>query len=180
MRIQASESLLVVVDIQERLFPYIAENERMLAKCQMLIKGLKILGIPMEFTEHYPRGLGKTVPAISEAMGDSKAIEKTSFSCYGESKFVMSVEEHYRKFIILCGLESHVNIMQTSIDVIEAGHTAVVVTDAISSRHLYDKQIAVKRMEKEGVVLTTVESLLSELLKDSSDDRFRAIAKLVR
>ncbi|HAS35696.1 MAG TPA: hydrolase [Flavobacteriales bacterium] len=180
MRIDRSDSLFVVVDVQARLFPHIAENEKLLQKSLTLIEGMKTLGVKTVATEQYVKGLGETLPDIQQVLGNSKRIEKMSFSCCGEADFVLEMEEHYRKNVILCGIETHVCVLQTAIDLQAAGHQAVVVVDAVSSRNLEDKELALRRMEKEGVILASVESILLELCKVSGTDEFRAISKLIK
>ena len=180
MRIEKSDSLFVVVDIQEQLYPHIAENEAMSNKAVTLIKGMQALDVKTVATEQYRKGLGATIPKIQEALGDVEYIEKMSFSCCGEANFMIEIEEHYRRNIILCGIETHVCVLQTAIDLQAAGHQAIVVTDAVSSRSLQDKEIALRRMEQEGVRLATVESILFELCKVSGTDQFKAISQLVK
>jgi len=180
MRIKLDDSCLVVVDIQEKLYPHISEHFQMMRKCRTLIKGAFELGLRTIVTEQYVKGLGHTIEEISELWDNFQSIEKMSFSCCGEAEFMMKIEEHYTRNIILCGIESHVCVLQTAIDLQEAGHQAIVVVDAVSSRNDDDKMIALERMKQEGVRLATVESILFELAKVSGTDQFKAISKLVK
>ncbi|MBD77835.1 MAG: hydrolase [Crocinitomicaceae bacterium] len=180
MRILKENCSFVVVDIQDRLFPHIHQNEILTQKCSTLIKGMKILEIPTIVTVQYKKGLGDTVPAIQEALGDHKALEKMTFSCCGLGEFNMRIEEHYKENIILSGIESHVCVLQTALDLVESGHRPVVVVDAVSSRNPLDKEIALKRMAQEGIRLTTVEAILFELCKTSDSKSFKAISQLVK
>lgn len=180
MRIQKSDSAFVVIDIQEKLFPHIHENENVAEKCKTLIEGMRILGLPIIVTEQYVKGLGATIPSIQEALGTYEPIEKMSFSCCGIGDFNIKIEEHYKENIIICGIESHVCVLQTALDLVEAGHRPVVVVDAISSRNPLDKEIALVRMQEEGIRLTTVESILFELCKTSGTDEFKKISRLVK
>jgi nicotinamidase-related amidase len=180
MRILKEDTKLVVVDLQERLFPHINNNAQLLQKCKTLIEGIRLLNIPIIITEQYVKGLGKTIQPIAESLGEFRSIEKMSFSCMGEPNFNLKIEEHYIKNILLCGIESHVCVLQTALDLVEAGHKPIVVADAISSRNPYDKEIALQRFASEGIRVTTVESILFELCKVSGTDQFKAISKLVK
>ena len=180
MRIISEESILVVVDIQERLYPHMDKKDELTKKCLTLISGCKALNVPVVVTEQYTKGLGFTIDPINECLGESKHIEKMTFSCCGESNFMLKIEEHYKENIILCGIESHVCVLQTAIDLVKTGHQPVVVADAVSSRNPYDKEIALRRMEKEGVIITTVEAILFEMCRTSGTDSFKAISRLVK
>jgi nicotinamidase-related amidase len=180
MRILKEDTKLVVIDLQERLFPHINNNGQLLQKCRTLIEGIKLLNIPIIITEQYVKGLGKTLEPISESLGEFDPIEKMTFSCTGEPNFNLKIEEHFIKNVLLCGIESHVCVLQTAIDLLEAGHTPIVVADAISSRNPYDKEIALQRFATEGIRVTTVESILFELCKVSGNEQFKAISKLVK
>ncbi|MAZ36660.1 hydrolase [Salibacteraceae bacterium] len=180
MRILKEHTKLVVIDIQEKLFPLIDNNEQLLKKCQTLIEGIKLLSVPTIVTEQYVKGLGKTIEPIAESLGQFEPIEKMTFSCMGEPNFNLKIEEHFIKNVLLCGIESHVCILQTAIDLLDAGHTPIVVADAVSSRNPYDKEIALQRFASEGIRVTTVESILFELCKISGTEQFKAISKLVK
>lgn len=178
MRILAEESICLIVDYQEKILPVIAEKERLIDTSVKLLKGLKILEIPMVMTAQYSKGLGLNIPEICEAAGIDDFIEKNSFS----SASVKEVQDAIRgkKNVIICGIESHVCVLQTVIDLIELGYQPVLVEDCISSRNLHDKEIAVMRAREEGAIITTYESLLFELTKISGTEQFKKISKLVK
>lgn len=180
MRIQKEHSALVVVDIQEKLFPHISEHENLLKQCSTLIKGFQALQLPIVVTEQYVKGLGSTIAPIQEALETYKPIEKMTFSCCGEPNFNIKIEEHYRENIILCGIESHVCVLQTALDLQQAGHRPIVVADAVSSRNPYDKAIAMQRLATEGIRVSTVESILFELCQTSGTAVFKEISRLVK
>ncbi|MGB0403979.1 MAG: hydrolase [Salibacteraceae bacterium] len=180
MRINKEQCALVVIDIQEKLFPHINSHNEVARKAAILIEGIQALKVPVVVTEQYVKGLGSTIDMISDVIGDNEPIEKTSFSCCGEGLFNIKIEEHYKENIILCGIETHVCVLQTALDLKEAGHNPIVVVDAVGSRNNIDKEIALKRMETEGIRLTTVESILFELCKISGTDTFKTISKLVK
>ena len=180
MRIQKDDSAFVIIDIQDRLFPHINDNEKVAEKCATLIEGMQILGVPIIVTEQYVKGLGQTIPKIQSVLENYDPIEKMTFSCCGTGAFNIKIEEHYKENIIICGIESHVCVLQTALDLVEAGHRPIVVVDAISSRSPLDKEVALKRMQEEGIRLTTVESILFELCKTSGTEEFKKVSSLVK
>ncbi len=155
-------------------------KDEMLRKCLILVEGLKVLNVPLFLTEQYPRGLGHTLEAISDAIGPLAAIEKATFSCCDEPEYLKSLEESGRKTLIVCGIEAHVCVLQTVVDLVASGYTPVVVEDCISSRNPEDKQVAIHRMRAEGAKITTCESILFELTRVSGTDEFKAISRLVK
>jgi nicotinamidase-related amidase len=180
MRILKEHTLGLVIDIQERLLPHIAENEELLEKTGVLLEGLKILDVPIVITEQYRKGLGPTLATIQDRIQDFKAHEKMTFSCCDDNDFSEELEKQGRKNIIICGIESHVCILQTTVDLLEKGYQPVVIADCISSRKLSDKSIALDRMKQEGAIISSCESILFELARVSGTDTFKAISKLVK
>ncbi|MDP1621734.1 MAG: hydrolase [Bacteroidales bacterium] len=180
MRILKDKAIAVIIDVQERIFPVMYDHEKLLKNIPLLIEGLKIIGIPLIVTEQYVKGLGPTIPEIAEKIGDMERIEKASFSCCGEPGFMMDIASSGRDYVIIAGIESHVCVLQTVIDLQQSGYHPVVVEDCISSRKPNDKLMAIERMRKEGVIITTYEAILFELLRHSGGDTFRAISKLVK
>lgn len=178
MRILAEESICLIIDYQEKILPSIAEKENLVETSIKLLKGLRILEIPMVMTAQYSKGLGLNIPEICEAAGTNEFIEKNSFSSASVKEVQDAIEG--KKNVIICGIESHVCVLQTVIDLIELGYQPVLVEDCISSRRLHDKEVAVMRARDEGAVITTYESLLFELTKAAGTDRFRQISKLVK
>ena len=180
MRILKHEAAAVVIDIQERLLPYIDEGEIILQNCLKLIDGLQTLSIPVIITQQYTKGLGNTVPSVIQKFPDFKYIEKTSFSCYDEKDFVEKVSALEKPNIILCGIEAHVCVLQTCIDLLLAGYIPVIVEDCVSSRKLNDKYVAIERMRQEGARITTLESLLFELTRKAGSEVFKGISRIVK
>jgi nicotinamidase-related amidase len=180
MRILKENSAGLIIDIQEKLFPFIFENEQLTRNTQILIEGLKVLDVPLIVTQQYTKGLGETITPVAESLGDFKYLEKTAFSCCDDNGFNIELAETNRKFIIITGIETHVCVLQTTIDLLEKNFIPVVVEDCVSSRRLNDKNFAIERMRREGAVITTYESILFELLRYSGTDQFKAISKLVK
>jgi hypothetical protein len=180
MRITRQDSIGLVIDIQERLLPHIYEYEALLKRTNVLIQGLKILDIPLKITEQYPKGLGPTVDSISTLISDFSPNEKMTFSCCDSSEFARELEKSSRKNIIICGIEAHVCVLQTCIDLLQTGYQPVVIADAISSRNNDDKKIAIHRMRQEGAIISTTESILFELVRISGTSEFKEISRLVK
>jgi nicotinamidase-related amidase len=170
----------LVIDIQEKLFPHIDNHDSLQTNCKILLSGLNVLGIPVVVTEQYSKGLGSTIKKLSNLITDFDPIEKLSFSCCGEKKFLEAVHEYGKRNIIICGIETHVCVLQTVIDLIERGYHPVIIEDCVSSRKPKDRETALKRMAREGVIITTYESILFELCEVARTDQFKQISKLVK
>ena len=134
----------------------------------------------MILTKQYTKGLGETIEPIKKAADHQKHIEKTAFSCCDEPMFNEVLAVTARKYVIVAGIEAHVCVMQTVVDLIERGYVPVLAEDCVGSRKLNDKAIAIERMRQEGAVVTTYESILFELLQYSGTDTFKQISKLVK
>ncbi|MDZ4744813.1 MAG: isochorismatase family protein [bacterium] len=180
MRLEIGKSIALVVDIQERLFPLIHNNEALAVRCAMLIRGLRILDVPLVVTEQYSKGLGKTIAPISEAVADATRIEKITFSCCGADEVEARILAMARHQVIVFGIEAHVCVLQTVLDLRQQGQAAIVVEDCISSRRENDKRIAIERMRDVGAIITTAESLLFELMQRADIATFKEISNLVK
>jgi len=180
MRILREESVLLLVDLQEKLFPHIAEKEDLLKKTAILIQGIKTLNIPRIVTEQYPKGLGKTIPEIGVLAKDVTPLEKISFSCMDDQNIRRQLKSLGRRYVILAGIEAHVCILQTAVDLNQQGYTPVIVTDCISSRNIQSKETALQRFMQEGIILSSAESILFELLRYAGSEEFKNISRLVK
>ncbi|NIV72833.1 isochorismatase family protein [Candidatus Saccharibacteria bacterium] len=180
MRIPKDDSVAVVVDVQERMFPHIRDKERIAQNMVKMIKGLQILEVPILVTQQYTKGLGETIPEIAEALGDFTPLEKLAFSCIGDSDFTERLIDLKKNRVILMGVEAHVCILQTALDLLTKAFRPIVVEDCVSSRKLNDMQIAVERMRNEGTIITTCESILLELCVVAGTDQFKAISRLIK
>ena len=176
MRIEQEYTAAIVVDYQEKLVPVMHEKDKLLQNSCILLEGLKILDVPMVVTQQYTKGLGMTVEEITEAAGTSEYIDKISFTAFDCLKDKLSS----KKYVIVCGIEAHICVLQTVIDLKAAGFVPVLVADCISSRKESDKQVAIERARQEGAIVTTYESLLFELLKVAGTETSKKIQKLIR
>ncbi len=180
MRISKEESVAVIVDVQERLFPHIHNNQQLEKNIKILIEGLKLLKMPVLLTEQYKKGLGDTIPAVRESLDEVIPVEKISFSCCDESRFLAELNRTGKKFVILAGIEAHVCILQTVLDLVENGYMPVLVEDCISSRKKNDKDIAIERARQEGAIITSYESILLELCRVAGTETFKKISGLIK
>jgi len=180
MRINKKHTVGLIIDIQERLFPHIHRNEKIAANTRILIEGLKALEIPLLVTQQYTKGLGETIPGITEVLPDQQRIEKISFSCCDEPAFMKELNQLDKEYVIVTGIEAHVCVLQTTLDLIENGFVPVVVEDCVSSRKKRDHRVAIDRMRKEGIIITTCESILFELCRYAGTETFKQISMLVK
>ena len=180
MRVTADASIGLIIDIQERLYPHIARKEALLDRTRLLVRGLHILGLPVLLTQQYTKGLGPTIPEVQGLFNDSHALEKRSFSCMDDELIAARLKAAGKRFVLIAGIETHVCILQTALDLKAAGYQPVVVTDCVSSRSLADKETALRRLASEGVILTGSEGLLFELMRTSGHPKFKEISALVK
>jgi nicotinamidase-related amidase len=180
MKINREDCTGLVVDVQERLFPVIHGKEELLKKCLLLLEGLRTLQVPVLVTEQYPKGLGPTLQPLQQVVETFSPIEKLSFSCCGAPDFITALEQLSHKKVIICGIEAHVCVLQTVVDLLGSGYVPVVVVDCIASRNPGDKSVALERMKMEGAMVATCESILFELASMAGTDQFKAISRLVK
>ena len=181
-RIEREKVVLVVVDVQEALMkkmnPGVAE--KVIRNIRTLLAFAHHLAIPVLITEQYPKGLGPTVSEIKMELGCILPIEKVSFSCCGVETFNAKLSQTGRKQVILVGIETHVCILQTADDLIQAGHRVHAVADAICSQRKLDWEIGLRWMEKKGAMISTTEIIAFQLLKEAGTEEFRGLSKLFK
>ena len=179
-RLRPDQTALLVIDMQERLMPTIAQRERVTANAAILLRMAAVLGMPYMVTEQYPQGLGRTVDAVSRAMTDqSRRIEKTRFSACVELVHEQLLAWR-RGTVIVCGVEAHVCVLQTSMDLLATGRQVFIVTDAVSASQSDQIPFAFERMTRAGAVLTGVMSAMYELLGDSTNPAFSACLEMAK
>jgi hypothetical protein len=180
MRITAEKSIALLIDIQEKLFPHMQEGEALLDNCRKLVRGLSALNVPFLLSEQYPRGLGLTIETLRTLLPEYIPLEKISFSCCGSDVFNSSLARSKKHYVLIAGIEAHVCVMQTVIDLCAAKYQPVVIEDCISSRRFNDKIISLERMRREGAIISTCESILFELCQQAGTETFKAISKIVK
>lgn len=179
-RFTVEKSALLVVDVQEKLLPSIHEHEAITRQCVKLIRGCAALNVPVIVTEQYSKGLCSTVGPIREVLpGDAPVFEKMKFSAYVEG-VRKKISELQRTHVILCGIETHICVMQTALDLADAGLIVGVATDAVGSRTPADREAGLRRMASIGVVPLSVEMALFEMVHEAGTDRFKAVLPIVK
>jgi hypothetical protein len=180
MRITKENTIGLVIDIQERLFPVMHDKENLLKNCRILIDGLNTLSIPLLVSQQYTKGLGETLSEIKSLISDFEHLEKNDFSCYELPEVNGKLQELNARNVIICGIESHVCVLQTAVDMKDAGLNPIVVMDCVSSRTQENIEIAKERFRHEGIMMTSYESILFELTRAAGTAEFKAISKLVK
>ncbi|MDD4859079.1 MAG: hydrolase [Dehalococcoidales bacterium] len=176
----ADNTVLVLVDVQVKLARVMFDRENLITNLQKLIKGAQALGVPVIMTEQYPQGLGPTIPEVAELLKDIKPVAKLSFSCCGDETFLKGFKTLNRKQVLIAGIEAHVCVYQTAIDLLGAGYEVQVVADAVSSRSEANKELALQKMNRNGAAITSTEMVLFELLKSAKSEKFKEISQIVK
>lgn len=173
-------SCLVVVDVQGKLAQLMHGKDVLFKNVQVLIRTAQILNIPILWCQQCPNALGPTIPEIAQLLTDYEPINKSAFSCCGDETFNNKLNELTQHQIIVCGIETHVCIYQTAIDLLRKGFEVNVIADAVSSRTLENKKIAIEKMTAENVNIYCTEMALFELLRTAEHPHFKEIAKLIK
>ena len=174
----ATDTGLIVVDVQQKLISLIDGRARIVWNIRRLIDGAKLLGLPVLASEQYPQGLGPTSPELASRL--EHVFEKTAFSCGGCDELCKRLGSQERRKWLVCGIEAHVCIQQTVIDLLGEGFRIYVAVDAVGSRYKIDYETALRRLESSGATPTTVEAALFEWCDDSKSPAFKQISQLVR
>jgi len=180
MRLNPHTTALMLVDVQERLFHHMHHYERLGERLNVLLQGLQALKIPIFCNQQYTQGLGKTIPSLRERLGEHSVYEKKTFSCCHNEVLMNDLKQREIDTVILAGIETHVCVLQTALDCLDAHFQTMVCVDATSSRKESDGEIAKTRLVQEGVRLCSVESLLFELMQSSQHSAFKMISALVK
>ena len=181
MNINCDESLLLIIDFQDKLANAM-DSQRLQAvrsNCAKLIKGFQIFKIPIIYTQQYTKGLGETVAELKTLLPFAH-IEKTSFSCLGESMFLDALEKTNKKHIVVAGMETHICVLQTVLDLLGNNYTVTVLSDATISRNLKNHEDALNFLRIKGAHILPFESILFMLLKDAKNPLFKEVSKLIK
>ena len=173
-------SLLLVVDVQGRLARLMHESESMIRQLAILIRGCRLLEVPLLWAEQLPDKLGPTVEELQAPLAGLSPMSKSSFGCCGDPPLMAALEDSGRTQILLCGIEAHVCVWQTAAALLQSGRSVHLAADAVSSRSAFNRDIAFRRMERAGVHLSNVEMLLFELMRNANHPRFREVTALLK
>jgi nicotinamidase-related amidase len=174
-RLEAEACALLAVDVQEKLLPPIFRKEQLVKNTTLLVRVAGILKMPVLVTTQYAKGLGGTVPEIASLLPETIAIDKQAFSCFGSEVFCSLLKRlpGHRTTLLLCGMESHICVMQTALDALRGGYVVHVASDAVSSRTECNWKIGLERMQAAGAVISSTEMAVYELLRSSASAGFR-------
>jgi nicotinamidase-related amidase len=173
-------TVLIVVDVQEKLAHVMAEKRVLLENLKKVIKGAQTLGIPILLTEQNPEGLGPTIPEIAHLLPNIQPVRKLSFSCCGSDRFIQTLEGVSRKQVLIAGIETHVCVYQTAVDLLNLGYEVQIVADAVSSRTVENRHIGLEKIKDAGAALTSTETALFELLRVAEGAKFKELLKIVK
>ncbi len=180
--LQADECALVVVDIQEKLLPPIFNKEQLVSNSQLLVRFAQIFNIPVLLTTQYTKGLGPVVAEIASLVPGTAPIDKMEFSCFGKDTFCNAVKSlpGQRNTMLLCGMETHICVLQTALAALNNGYLVHVASDAIGSRAIWNWRVGLDRMRSAGCVISSTEMMMYELMRRSGTDEFKQILAYLR
>jgi nicotinamidase-related amidase len=177
----AAQTALVVIDMQEGFRQVIADFTETAARIALVTQGAQLLGVPVIVTEQYPKGLGPTATEIRAALpAGLEPIEKTAFSSCGAREFLAQLEQAGARQLLVCGIEAHICVNQTTHDLLAAGYQVHLLTDCITARTTANKQIGLAKMHASGALPASIELALFELLRDARHEQFKAVQKLIK
>jgi len=180
MKLKKENTLLLVVDVQEKIFATMHEKVETEKNILRLIRGVKILEIPIVWTEQYPKGLGKTIKNIRNVLKGHESLEKVTFSCLDDTNIEDTILFHKKKQVLICGIEAHVCVYQTAIDLMERKIEAHVVSDAVMSRKELNYHLAIDKLRDQGAQITSVETALFELQRVAKGETFKLLAEIIK
>jgi nicotinamidase-related amidase len=175
-----TNAVLIIIDIQGNLAQAMYDKENLFTNNVKLIQGFKAFNLPIIFTEQIPQKLGETLPVILQELSGIVPISKETFSCWDDRNFIKQLKALSRRHIVLTGIECHVCVYQTALDLISNGYTVHLVTDCVSSRTPENRQVGIEAIKSAGAHLTSTEMVLFELLRTAADPKFKDIFKIVK
>lgn len=178
--LEVEQSLLVLIDVQDRLAPQIANHASVVARCRVLLQGARAMGVPVLATEHCAEAIGPTLPTLRALLEAGEIIAKRTFSAMGESALPEALRRCGCRQVLLAGMEAHVCVLQTALGVVDAGYECWVVADAIGSRHGDDRLLAIERLREAGARVVSSEMVLFEWLGGADHPQFRTLIPLIK
>ena len=180
MKIQRDRALFCLIDLQEKLFAHMQQQKRVENNMHTVLKGVRLFDLPIFVNEQYKKGIGATIESLQPLLTGAYFYEKTTFSACGCSDFVKDLKVQQRDQIIIAGTETHVCVLQTALDLLEAGYEVFIIESCCSSRDIGDKNLALQRLQNAGAAVVSVEMVLFELCGDAKDTEFKKMLKLVK
>jgi nicotinamidase-related amidase len=182
MQLQSENCALVVIDVQEKLLPPIFNGELLIRNAALLIHAAQILDIPVLVTTQYAKGLGNTVPELASLVPNVTPVDKTEFGCFGKDTFCSAVKAlpGNRNTMLLCGMETHICVMQTALGALDQGYIVHVASDAVGSRNEWNWQVGLERMQNAGAVISSTEMMIYELMRKSGTPQFKELLQYIK
>lgn len=177
MLLDKNDSIVLLIDVQERLAPLVLNNDKVIARCEWLLKLAKKLDVPILASEQYPKGLGPTLKQFLPYLNKEDCVQKIHFSCMQEPQYINKLRDYKKNQFVLSGIEAHVCVLQTAMEMKGAGFDVYVVVDAVSSRNEQDLKYGLKRMKQEGIQLVTSEMVFFEWIRHAGTPEFKALSK---
>jgi len=174
------DSVLMVIDMQGNLYESMQDKSFLLENVRKLVRGMQVFGIPVIVTEQIPEKLGPTIEPVVSLLPDAPRIPKSDFSCCGEEKIMKALKALERRQVLLCGIETHVCVYQTAVDLLGFGYDVHLVADAVSSRTVLNREIGIRKLRDEGARLASTEMVLFELIRTADDPKFKEIFRIVK
>jgi nicotinamidase-related amidase len=174
------KTVMLLIDVQGQLAQLMYEKEKLFASLEVMIQGMKILGVPIIWMEQIPKNLGPTTESVSKYLAGEAPIAKSSFSCCGEPQFMDKFKKTGRTQVLLTGIETHICVFQTGYDLIRQGYEVQIVSDCASSRTKENKEVGIQRIVQSGGQVTCVEMVFFELLRAAQGDQFKQIIRLIK
>jgi isochorismate hydrolase len=178
--LESNDSVLLIIDIQDKLAAVMKERDRVVKNNLLLIELSKMLKIPVVVTEQYPKGLGRTVPEIRAVLSEYRPVEKMAFNCCSEPAFLSEIKKPGRKKVIITGMETHICVLQTTTGLLRDGFFPHVVQDAVCSRTKENWKTGTEFMRDAGAVVTCTETVLFQLLKVAGTEEFKAVSRMIK
>ncbi|NJL58897.1 MAG: hydrolase [Desulfobacteraceae bacterium] len=178
--LKSDNAVLMIIDVQGKLAQLMHDRDALFKSLQVMIQSFKILEIPMIWMEQIPENLGPTISEVAQLLPDMKPIPKFTFSCCGNEQFMEKFKAIDRKQVLICGIESHICVYQTAVDLLNMGCEVQVLCDCVSSRTPENRQLGIDRMKDAGAVLTGTEMALFEMLKQAKGPLFKQIVKIIK
>lgn len=178
MKVRRSDCVLLVIDVQDRIIATIAEHETTVANIKALIGAARVLDVPVIATQQ--QNLGEYVPELKDLLPNAPNFQKFSFSCCGDPAIMRKLGEMSKKTVIVCGIETHICVLQTVLDLLTHGYSVLLVRDGTSSHASIDRETAIERMRGAGAMVGTAEAVVYELTEKAGTDRFRKILEIVK
>lgn len=178
--LSVEDTVLMVIDMQGNLYESMQDKPFLLENVRKLIRGMQVFGIPVIVTEQIPEKLGPTIEPVTELLPEVRRIPKSDFSCCGDGKIMKVLKAVERRQVLLCGIEAHVCVYQTTVDLLGFGYEVHLVADAVSSRTAMNRRIGIEKMRDQGAHLASTEMVLFELIRSAEDPKFRDIFKIVK